>query len=81
MTFIDGDENPVPDCAVSFCTDDACTTVIADENGVATFTGAPYAYHIQVIAVPEGYAFDTSMEIYTRETGDDLLLTVSKEVG
>ena len=79
VTFVDQDGAPVPGCIVNFCTDEACTPVIADESGVAVFTGAPYAYHLQVLKVPEGYAFDTSLELYTEESGGELTFTVTRE--
>ena len=77
-TFVDQDGNPVPGCVINFCTDESCQPVVADENGVAEFVGAPYAYHLQVIRVPAGYEFDTTQEFYAEEAGGDLTFTVKK---
>ena len=38
----------------------------------------PFAYHIQVISVPEGYEFDTSAEYYTEEAGGEMSFTLTK---
>ena len=77
--FTDQDGNPVPGCIVNFCTDQACTPVVADEDGVAVFEGEPYAYHLQVIRVPNGYKFDTAQEFYAEENGGEMIFTVTKE--
>ena len=79
VTFVDQDGNPVPGCAVNFCTDEACTLAIGDENGVISFTGAPYAYHVQILSVPEGFSYDETQEFYTKENGDDLVITLTRK--
>lgn len=55
----------VPGTAVNFCTDLACTMVIADENGTVTFNGEQADYHVQVLKVPEGYSYDPEFEMQT----------------
>ena len=79
VSFLDQHGDPVPGCVVNFCTDTLCTTVAADEAGMAVFTGEPYAYHIQVIQVPEGYSFDTSQQIDAVPEGQVLIVVVEKE--
>ena len=79
VRFIDQNGNPVPGCIVNFCTDTFCMPVVADETGTARFTGEPYAYHLQVLKVPAGYAFDTAQEFWTGENGGETILTVTKE--
>ncbi len=79
ISFVDQNGDPVPGCIVNFCTDDACTPVVADENGQAAFEGAPYAYHLQVIRVPAGYAFDTAQEFSADPAGGEIMFTVTKE--
>ncbi|MBR4540011.1 MAG: TlpA family protein disulfide reductase [Clostridia bacterium] len=79
VRFIDQNGDPVPGCIVNFCTDTFCMPVAADETGVARFTGEPYAYHLQVLKVPAGYAFDTAQEFWTEENGGEITLTVTKE--
>ncbi len=77
--FVDQNGDPVPGCIINFCTDESCVPVTADENGVAVFTGMPYAYHLQVIKVPEGYSFDKSREFYAEENGGEMEFTVTKD--
>ena len=79
VRFRDQNGDPVPGCIVNFCTDEACMPAVADETGTARFTGAPYAYHLQVLMVPAGYAFDTAQEFWTAENGGEITLTVAKE--
>ena len=79
VRFVDAQGNPVPGCIVNFCTDEMCLPVVADADGVAAYTGEPYAYHLQVIRVPEGYAFDTAQEFYTETAGGEMTLAVTKE--
>ena len=78
VLFTDQDGAPVPGCVVNFCTDTACVPVVADENGAAVFTGAPYAYHLQVIKVPEGYSFDTAQEFTADPNGGEISFTVTR---
>ena len=53
LFFINTEGVPVPDCEVTFCTDELCVPVKADENGVAVFEGEPREYHVSLIA-PQG---------------------------
>ena len=77
--FSDQNGDPVPGCVINFCTDDSCQPVFSDESGVATFTGAPYPYHLQVIKVPEGYSFDTTREFTADPAGGEMAFEVTKE--
>ena len=79
VRFIDQNGDPVPGCIVNFCTDTFCMPVVADETGIAQFTGEPYAYHLQVLKVPAGYAFDTTQEFWTEEKGGEITLPVTRE--
>lgn len=79
VRFIDPSGKPVPGCAINFCTNEMCVPVKADKSGVARFTGAPYAYHLQVITVPKGYAFDTAQTFTAPLLGGDLTFTVEKK--
>ena len=79
VSFVDQNGDPVPGCIINFCTDESCVPTVAGEDGVAVFTGAPYAYHLQVIKVPEGYEFDTTQEFYAEEAGGALSFTVNKK--
>ena len=77
--FTDQNGDAVPGCVINFCTDEACTPVFSDENGIATFEGAPYEYHLQVIKVPQGYSFDTTQEFIAPLLGGELEYTVNKD--
>ena len=79
ISFVDQSGEPVPGCVVNFCTDEACVPVVADKTGTAVFEGAPFAYHLQVIRVPDGYEFDTAQEYYTDEAGGEMTFTVEKK--
>ncbi|MBR3739671.1 MAG: redoxin domain-containing protein [Clostridia bacterium] len=79
VRFIDQNGDPVPGCIVNFCTDTFCMPVVADETGIARFSGEAYAYHLQVLKVPSGYAFDTAQEFWTEENGGETIMAVTKE--
>lgn len=78
LTFADEDGNPVEGVIANICDDTSCQPMTSDENGVVEFASAPFAYHIQVISVPEGYEFDTSAEYYTEEAGGEMTFTLTK---
>ena len=78
LTFADEDGNPVEGVIANICDDTSCQPMTSDENGVVEFQAMPFAYHIQVISVPEGYEFDTSAEYYTEEAGGEMTFTLTK---
>ena len=78
LTFADEEGNPVEGVIANVCDDTSCQPMTSDENGVVEFQAAPFAYHIQVISVPEGYEFDTSAEYYTEEAGGEMSFTLTK---
>ena len=79
VSFVDQNGAPVPGCIINFCTDETCTPVIADENGVAVFEGEAIEYHLQVIRVPGGYEFDTTQEFRAEGPGGELSFTITKK--
>ena len=76
---VDQDGKPVPEVSVNFCTDEACTPKESDENGLITFDGKPYKYHVQIIDVPEGYSCDESFEMYTTPVYSEWTLRIRKD--
>ncbi len=78
VTFTDPYGEPVPGCAVNFCTDTFCTTITAGGQGVAVFRGEPGIYYVRVTRVPEGYAFDTSREYWSEIGGGEYFFTVTR---
>ena len=50
----------------------------ADENGVATFEGVPFAYHVQVVDLPDGYT-ETGADYYTDLKPGSMIVVVNKD--
>ena len=75
----DQNGSPVPGAMINFCTDESCQFFQSDDSGVITFTGAPYAYHLQILKLPEGYSFDPGFEAYTEPHTSELTVTVKKD--
>ena len=75
----DQDGKPVPEVVVNFCTDEACTPRESDENGLVTFDGKPYKYHVQIVDVPEGYSCDEGFEMYTAPVYGEWTLRIKKD--
>ena len=76
---VDQNGSPVPGAMINFCTDESCQFFQSDDSGVITFTGAPYAYHLQILKLPEGYSFDPGFEAYTEPHTSELTVTVKKD--
>ena len=79
VTVVDQDGEPVPGAYVNFCTDELCQTTQASEDGVITFVGAPQAYHLQILKLPEGYSFDPEEEIWTEARSGALTIRVTRD--
>lgn len=78
VRIVDQNGDPVPGVIVNFCTDTACTPVTSDQNGQAVYTGQPYAYHVQVLSVPEGYDYTGEAEMVLLAGGDEVTVTATK---
>ena len=78
VVFADQNGDPVPGCVALFCTDVNCTTVVADDNGRAEFHGEPFAYHVQVLTVPDGYSVAPGAEFTMEENGGTVTVDVTK---
>lgn len=70
---------PVPGTAAQFCTDEFCRLVRADETGRAFFTGAPAAYHLQLLKAPEGYAAASQAEAPLPPLSGDVAMILDRE--
>ena len=79
LHLLDQDGAPVPDMRVNFCTDETCTMLKSDENGVIAFDGAPDVYHVQLLKAPEGYSFDADFEMYTDEVPGEWVLRIRRD--
>ena len=78
VTLRDQDGAPVPGVVVNFCTDEACTQVTSDEKGVAAFAGALSEYHVQLLALPQGYSYTEAAELAVGTGRETLDLTVTR---
>ena len=79
LYFYDQDYEAVPGCVVNFCTDELCSPVVSDEYGAATFMGAPDAYHVKVLKVPEGYVYESDEEMVTTPDSTILYVELKKQ--
>ena len=71
--------NPVPGVMANFCTDAACNTMVSDEKGIITVSGAPEDYHVQLLKVPEGYSFDKEFEMNTGTAYGEWAILIRKD--
>ena len=79
LVFEDGDGAPVEGVIANVCDDNTCTPMTSDADGMISFVYPSFAYHIQVIKVPEGYSYDTTQESYLDEAGGETLFTLEAE--
>ncbi|MBR1558822.1 MAG: hypothetical protein IJ646_01135 [Clostridia bacterium] len=75
---VDQNGDPVPEAAVGFCVDTGCMPIEADENGVATYTGAPTRYHLQVVDAPDEYDWPDESDVYIGPESGEATLVVTK---
>ena len=79
LHVLDQDDNPVEEVSVNFCTDTACVPKESDEDGLIIFSGAPDAYHLQVIDLPDGYSLDGDFDMYTPREYGEWILRIRKD--
>lgn len=79
LFFFDPEGNPVPGVIANICDDTSCQPMTSNENGLIAFTYPAFAYHVQVIEVPEGYVYDTSKELWLTEEGGITIFMLDKE--
>ena len=79
LIFVDQDDEPVQGVIANVCDDSSCTPMTSGEDGIIEFTYPSFAYHIQIIKVPEGYSYDTSQESYLDAEGGMTLFTLEKD--
>ena len=75
----DQNGDPVAEASVSFCDDSSCILRETDENGLAVLEGTPAKYHLQVVDVPEGYAFPAVTNFEIGPESGTIRLQVPKE--
>ncbi len=80
LRFVDADGAPVAGVMVNICSDTFCfAPAVTGTDGVAAFTGAPYAYEVHVLHAPTGYQWDDTQTITLPSAGGEVVLTLSKE--
>lgn len=80
LRFVDADGAPVAGVMVNICSDTFCfAPAVTRTDGVATFTGAPYAYEVHVLHAPTGYQWDDTQTITLPAAGGETVLSLSKE--
>ncbi len=78
LSFVGPDGEPVEGVIANVCDDDTCEPMTSDADGMIEFTKPAFAYHIQIIKVPDGYSYDTSEESYLDEAGSAVTFTLDK---
>ena len=78
LVFVDQNGDPVEGVTANVCDDASCTPMVSGANGVIGFAYPQFAYHIQVIKIPDGYDFDLSTEIYVEAEGGVAEFVVTK---
>ena len=78
IAVVDQNGEAVPGVAVSFCTADNCDFAVSDDQGIITYEGAPYRYHIDILSVPDGYSFEALDDIYTDMDSSSMTMTITR---
>ena len=78
INVVDQNGDPVEGVMANLCNDSMCNMVKSDDKGVMTFNGKPYAYHITILKVPEGYSFDANEELHTSDQPGTMTITIQK---
>ncbi len=78
LSFKDQDGNPVKDVTVNVCDDTSCTPMTSNSRGIVRFIQPGFTYHIQVVSVPDGYAYDGDDEVYLSAEGGITKFILSK---
>ena len=79
LVFVDQNGDPVEGVTVNVCDDSSCTPMQSDANGIAAFAYPSFAYHLQVIKIPDGYEYDLSAETYTDSAGGVTEIVINKQ--
>lgn len=79
INVVDQNGNPVEGVMANLCNDNMCNMVKSDDKGVMTFNGKPYAYHITILKIPEGYSFDAKEELHTSDQPGTMTITINKD--
>lgn len=72
--------NPIANAAVQICKD-ACIPGVTDDKGEATFRVAEDSYKASMLALPEGYTYQTEKTEFYFDAGSYKLTIVLKAIG
>lgn len=79
LHFVDADGAPIAGVMVNICSDTFCfAPVVTGADGIAVFTGAPYAYEVHVLHAPAGYQWDDGQTVTLPAAGGEITLTLNK---
>lgn len=80
LRFVDQHGAPVTGVMVNICSDTSCfAPVVTAADGLASFTGAPYAYEVHLLHVPDGYTLEDGQALILSPGGGETVLTLTKE--
>ena len=79
LVYVDQKGDPVEGVIANICDDSACTPMFSDADGAIFFQYPSFAYHIQVLRVPEGYVYDLTEESYLAEEGGTYTFVITKQ--
>lgn len=78
LTVVDQNGDAVANTMLQVCDAETCDVFPTDENGIAAFAKAPYAYEVHVLMLPEGYTYEGEDPIVLEEAGCELTIKVTK---
>ena len=78
VRFVDQHGAPVAGVILQVCDEETCMLYTSDENGVCSFTLAPWAWELHTLKVPAGYEGDTQTVTHAPEAGGEVIFTLTK---
>lgn len=71
IKVVDEGGNPIAGVVVQICLE-ACTPMVTDDNGVASYYNMPEAdYEVKIAVMPQGYGYTTEDEVFFFEDGSN----------
>lgn len=79
IRFVDPDGEPVPGVMANVCDDTSCTMLTSDEEGVAHFSDEIKDWYLQILKVPEGFAFASGEKLPLDKNGGETVITLNRK--
>ena len=79
LSFVDQNGDPVEGVMANICDDATCTQMTTGANGMLAFSFPGFAYHVQIIKVPDGYEYDLTTETYLDAAGGVTEFVLTKQ--